>query len=241
MHSPLEQFNIKPLIPLEIAGYNLAFTNSALMMSIAIFIAMTLLFLGARKIQSTPGRLQAFSEIIYNFIDDMVADVSGKEAKKYVPFIFTVFLFILFCNLLGMVPFSFTATSHIIVTFSIAIFLFVCITLIGFAKHGWHYLSLFLPHGTPPVMAPLMIVIELMSYLIRPMSLSLRLAANMTAGHVAMKVIAFLTLAGGYMFGAFPFAFLCVFTGFEIFIAILQAYIFSILTCVYLRDAVQLH
>jgi F-type H+-transporting ATPase subunit a len=230
MHSPLEQFEIKPLLPLELMGYNISFTNSSLLMCIAAGITFLLLFLGARKIQPHPSRLQAFSEI-----------VSGKDAKKFVPLIFSLFLFILICNLLGMIPFSFTVTSHIAVTFALAIVLFIGITMVGFARHGWHYLSLFLPHGTPAVMAPLMVAIELMSYLIRPVSLSLRLAANMTAGHVAMKVIAYLALTGGFLFGAFPFAFLCIFTGFEIFIAILQAYIFSILTCVYLRDAVQLH
>jgi F-type H+-transporting ATPase subunit a len=241
MHSPLEQFDIKPLLPLEIGGYNVSFTNSSLLMCIAAGLAFLLLFLGARKIQPHPSRLQAFSEILYNLIDDLVVDVSGKDAKKFVPLIFSLFLFILICNLLGMIPFSFTVTSHIAVTFALAIVLFIGITMVGFARHGWHYLSLFLPHGTPAVMAPLMVAIELMSYLIRPVSLSLRLAANMTAGHVAMKVIAYLALTGGFLFGAFPFAFLCVFTGFEIFIAVLQAYIFSILTCVYLRDAVQLH
>lgn len=241
MHNPFDQFIIKPLIDISIAGYQLSFTNSSLVMLIAALIAFSLLFLGARKVESTPNRWQSFSEILFNFIDDLVIDVSGEDARKFVPFIFTIFLFILLCNLLGMIPYSFTATSHIAVTFSLAIVLFLGITVLGFVKHGWHYLSLFLPKGTPVLMAPLMILIELMSYLIRPVSLSLRLAANMTAGHVAMKVIAYLTFAGGVLYGAFPFLFLCVFTGFEIFIAVLQAYIFSILTCVYLRDAVQLH
>jgi len=241
MHNPFDQFSIKPLYDLTLFGYQLAFTNSSLMMLLAALAIFALLFLGARNIQTSPSRWQSFAEIIFNFVDHLVIDVAGSSARKFVPLIFSIFLFVLICNLLGMIPYSFTVTSHIAVTFTLAAFLFVGITIIGFVKHGFHYLHLFLPQGTPALMAPLMVVIEIMSYLIRPVSLSLRLAANMTAGHVAMKVIAYLAFAGGILYGAFPFIFLCVFTGFEIFIAILQAYIFSILTCVYLRDALQMH
>lgn len=241
MHNPFDQFQIKPIFEIIIAGYQLSFTNSSLFMLLAVSIALLLLYMGSRKVETNPSRWQSSSEILFNFVDHLVTDVAGTEARKFVPFIFTLFLFILLCNLLGMIPYSFTVTSHIAVTFALAITLFTGITILGFVKHGTHFLSLFLPKGTPVVMAPLMIFIELLSYLIRPVSLSLRLSANMTAGHVAMKVIAYLCFAGGILYGAFPFLFLCIFTGFEIFIAVLQAYIFSILTCVYLRDAVQLH
>jgi F-type H+-transporting ATPase subunit a len=185
--------------------------------------------------------MQSAGEMVYELVSNIIEGSAGSEGKKYLPVIFTVFIFILFCNLVGMIPYSFAVTSHIIVTFAVAFCVFIAITALGFAKHGFHYLSLFLPEGTPIIMAPLMIVIELFSYLSRPVSLSVRLAANMTAGHIVIKLLASFVIMGGLGLGIFPFAFLTILQGFEIFVAVLQAYIFTILSCVYLNDAINLH
>jgi F-type H+-transporting ATPase subunit a len=238
-HSPLAQFEIKPLLPIEIAGYDVSFTNSTLWMFIAIGAICALMFMGTRKRQLVPGRWQSVSEVLVEFVSGIVRDNAGKEAMKYFPLIFTLFMFILVCNLFGMIPTSFTVTSHIIVTFAMAATIFMGVTILGFVKHGTHFLSLFLPAGTPWWMAPLMILIELVSYLARPVSLSIRLAANMLAGHLLLKIVAGFVMIG--FLGIFPFAFLLIFTGFEIFIACLQAYIFTLLTCIYLNDAIHLH
>lgn len=238
-HSPLAQFEIQPLFDIQLFGHNVSFTNSSLWMLIAAFSALFLLAMGTRKMQLVPNRWQCASEMLVSFVSDIVQSNAGKEGMKYFPFIFTLFMFILFCNLAGMIPMSFTATSHIIVTFAMAATIFLAVTLIGFARHGTHFLSLFLPAGTPWWMAPLMILIELVSYLARPVSLSIRLAANMLAGHLLLKIVAGFVMIG--LLGVFPFAFLLIFTGFEIFIACLQAYIFTLLTCIYLNDAIHLH
>jgi F-type H+-transporting ATPase subunit a len=177
----------------------------------------------------------------------MVRDNVGTAGQAYFPFIFTLFMFVLFSNMLGMLPGSFTVTSHIIVTFGLALFIFLGVTLIGFVKHGAHYLSLFVPKGLPAVLLPLIVVIEVISYLSRPISLSVRLFANMMAGHTMLKVFAgfvigFLTAGGAYIgLAAAPLAFMVAFTGLEILVAFLQAYVFAILTCIYLNDALHLH
>jgi F-type H+-transporting ATPase subunit a len=238
-HSPLAQFEVHPLIPFKIGAYDLSFTNASLWMMVAVLAASALMFMGVRSRQLVPGRWQGTSELLVGFITNVVQDNAGKEALKYFPLIFSLFIFILFCNLGGMIPLSFTPTSHIIVTFAMAAILFVGITIIGFIKHGTHFLSLFLPAGTPWWMVPLMIMIELVSYLARPISLSIRLAANMLAGHLLLKIVAGFVMIG--LLGIFPFAFLLIFTGFEIFIACLQAYIFTLLICIYLNDALHLH
>lgn len=238
--NPIHQFEIKRLIPLEIAGYDISFTNSSAMMTVALLVIFTFLYFSGRDLKTIPTRLQALAETIFKMIDGMIMDTSGPEARKFMPFVFSLFLFILTCNLLGMIPFSFTVTSHIIVTFAMAGFIFVSVTLIGFARHGLHYFSLFLPSGTPLAIAPILFVIEFFAYFIRPISLSVRLAANMTAGHVVLKVIATLTIMSG-IFGVLPFMLLTLLIGFEIFVALIQAYIFTVLTCVYLSDAIKLH
>ncbi len=238
-HSPLAQFEVQPLMPLQFAGYDLSFTNASLWMILAVCGVSILMFMGMRRAALVPGRWQSASEMLVEFVGGIVQDNAGKDAMRYFPLIFTLFMFILLCNLLGMIPTSFTVTSHIIVTFAMAAFVFVGVTIIGFIKHGTHFLSLFLPAGTPWWMMPLMIVIELVSYLARPISLSIRLAANMLAGHLLLKIIAGFVMIG--FLGIFPFAFLLIFTGFEIFIACLQAYIFTLLSCIYLNDALNLH
>ncbi|MFI4983885.1 MAG: F0F1 ATP synthase subunit A [Rickettsiales bacterium] len=241
MHSPLEQFNVKPLINLEALGHNISFTNSSLVMVIVSLFIASLLWAATRKINPHPSRMQAFGEMSYNFIVDMVNSTAGPEAKRFIPLIFTLFMFILGCNIAGMIPYSFTVTSHIIVTFALAIVLFVGIIVVGLVRHGLHFFSLFFPKGVPLVLMPLLIVIELISFLARPFTLGIRLAANMMAGHIALKIFAGFTLMGGLLIGPFPFMLLVLMTGFELFVAILQAYIFTILTCVYLTDAIKLH
>lgn len=240
-HNPLAQFELKTIIPITLDGYDISFTNSSLLMT-CVLIGIVLFFsLATRKIAMVPSRLQISAEILYNMICNMLQANVGPEGKKFMPLIFSTFLFILMCNLSGMLPYSFTVTSHIIVTFGLAMLIFTTVTILGFVKHGSHFLSLFLPKGTPWWMAPLMIVIELFTYLARPISLSLRLAANMMAGHIMIKVIAGFVITGMILVKPLPLPLIVVLIGFEIFIAILQAYIFTILSCVYLNDAVNLH
>jgi F-type H+-transporting ATPase subunit a len=242
MANPLKQFEIKSLVELPpIMGQNIDFTNSSLFMVLAATAIMLFLSLGVRGRALVPGRYQSMVELSYSFVANTVKDTVGSEGRAYFPFIFTLFMFVLFCNLFGMIPFSFTVTSHIIVTFALAAVVFLGVTFIAIFKHGFgKFIRNFLPHGTPLWLAPLIFVIEIISYLARPISLSIRLAANMMAGHVMLKVIA------GYVFmlgllGIAPFLLLILLTGFEIFVAILQAYIFTVLTCVYLNDALHLH
>lgn len=239
--NPLEQFAVQPLLPIKFGQIDLSFTNASLWMVLALAAASLLMFMGVRQRKLVPHRWQSVSEILVQFVSDMVSDTTGGEGLKYFPAIFSLFLFILACNLLGMIPYSFAVTSHIIVTFALAICVFIGVTLLAIFKHGpKKFLHFFLPHGIPLVMAPLMFVVELMSYTARPISLSLRLAINMMVGHTLMKVIAgFVVLMG--IWGVFPIGFLVILTAFELGIALLQAYIFTILTCVYLNDALHLH
>jgi F-type H+-transporting ATPase subunit a len=242
-HSPLEQFAIVPIHPINIAGYDVSFTNSSLWMVIAVAAIIGFLLPASRKLALVPSRLQSSAEMLVEFINSTILDAAGKEGLKYFPIIFSLFVFILTCNLLGMIPGAFTVTSHIIVTFALAAFVFIGVTLIAIFKHGiGKFLHFFLPEGTPIIMAPLLFIIEFFSYLSRPVSLSVRLAANMMAGHVTMKVIAGLIITFGMIIGiSSMFPLLLFLTGFEIAIAIIQAYIFTILTCVYLNDALHLH
>ena len=241
MHSPLAQFEIKKLIPINIMGHDVSFTNSALFMILAIVFASFFMLVSTRRKALIPTRAQMFAESIFGMIADMLHQNVGEGGKKFMPLIFSLFMFVLFCNLLGMIPYAFTATSHISVTFVLAILVFLTVTIVGFVKHGLHFFSLFLPHGTPMWLAPLLIVIELVAYLARPISLSLRLAANMVAGHVLLKVLAGFMVVMAVYLKPVPAPFIVVLVGFEIFIALLQAYIFTILSCVYLNDAVNLH
>ena len=241
MAGPLEQFNIKPLVPIHIGGLDLSYTNSALMMTIAVG-AVTLFLVGGIGARSTvPGRWQSAAEMSYEFIAGMVRDNVGSEGRQYFPFVFTLFMFILFGNLIGMIPFGFTFTSHIIVTFGLAALVFVLVTVVGLARHGTHFFSYFMPSGVPIWMAPIIVPIEVISYLSRPISLSVRLFANMMAGHTMLKVFAGFTVALGALGGWAPLLINVALTGFEILVAVLQAYVFTILTCLYLHDAVHLH
>ena len=242
MASPVEQFAIQNLsAPLfSIGGNEIAITNSAVFMFAAVAVSSVLLVAGANKAAMIPGRFQAMSELFYEFIANMIRDNVGSAGKKFFPFIFTLFIFTLFGNLLGLIPYGFTFTSHIAVTFFMAAVVFIAVTLIGIFKHGLHFFSLFFPHGAPLFTAPILIPIELVSYLSRPISLSVRLFANMTVGHVLLKVLAGFVVALG-IFGVIPLAVLVAITALEVLIALLQAYIFTILCCIYLNDALHLH
>lgn len=248
-HSPLAQFEITPLISLPpVLGYDISFTNSSLFMVLSLLSVWLFFELAMKSKALVPGRLQSVAEMSYEFIGNMIRDNAGKEGRQFFPIVFTLFMFVLASNLWGMVPYSFTVTSHIAITFALALFIFLGVTLVALYKHGLKFFGFFLPHGTPLVMAPVMYLIELFSYLARPVSLSVRLAANMMAGHTMLKVIAgfvimLLNIGGivGMASGTIPLALLIVLTGFEIFVAVLQAYIFTILTCVYLNDALHLH
>ncbi|MED5573735.1 MAG: F0F1 ATP synthase subunit A [Pseudomonadota bacterium] len=239
--SPLEQFVWKPIVPAEIGGVDVSFSNSSLFMTITVVVASLFLVLGMRRSAIVPGRLQVAVELSYEFIARLLRDTVGSEGRKYFPIVFTLFMFVLLGNLLGMVPYSFTFTSHIVVTFAMAIVIFIFVTILGFVKHGMHFFSFFAPPGTPVVMLPLLVPIEIISYLSRPISLSVRLFANMLAGHTLIKVIAGFIPALGVIFGVLPLALVVALTGLEILIAFLQAYVFAILTCLYINDAIHLH
>ena len=238
---PLNQFEISNIYDINFYNTDISFTNSALSMIIAVVVATLLFYFGSKKNGNTPTRLQIFTEMSYDFIANMVRDNVGKGGKSYFPFIFTLFLFILFGNVLGMVPYNFTFTSHIIVTFGLAGFIFIGVTLIGIIKHGFNFLKFFVPSGVPVALLPILIPIELISYFVRPVSLSLRLFANMMAGHTMLKVFASFIVLLGLIGGWAPLALVVVLTGFEIMIAVLQAYVFTILCCLYLNDALNLH
>jgi F-type H+-transporting ATPase subunit a len=239
-HNPLAQFEIKTLIPIHIGGVDASFTNAAAFMVASVVCVSALMILSVRSRALVPGRWQLLAEMAYAFIAKMLTDTVGKEGRPYFPFVFTLFMFVLFGNMLGMLPYTFTYTSHLIVTFAMAAFIFVLVTVIAIAKHGIKFFSFFLPHGVPIAMAPLLIPIEIISYLSRPVSLSVRLFANMMAGHTLLKVVGGFVIPLGLL-GAVPIAALVAVTGLELLIAFLQAYIFTILTCIYINDAVHLH
>ena len=240
MADPIHQFEIKELIPLEIFETNISYTNSSLFMSLAIIFVTLLLLLSIKNKSLIPSRLQSISEIFYEFISNMVSDNIGDKGRKFFPLIFTLFTFLLFGNMLGMLPYSFTFTSHIIVTFVLAIFIFLFVTLLGIFIHGFKFFSLFVPKGAPMLMLPLMIPIEIISYLSRPISLSVRLFANMMAGHTMLKIFAGFVFSLG-IFGVAPLIVNVALTALEVLIAILQAYVFTILTCIYLNESINLH
>ncbi len=239
-HSPLAQFLIKKIIPFNVGGIDISYTNSALAMTAAVVVVSAFLIFGMRRGSLVPGRWQIVAEMSYEFVANMIRDNVGQEGRRYFPFVFTLFMFIFAGNLIGMLPYSFTFTSHLIVTFGMAATVFVGVTIVGFMKHGIQFFGFFLPHGVPWFLTWLIIPIEVLSYLSRPVSLSLRLFANMTAGHTMMKVFAgFILLLG--IAGIAPLIVVVALTGLEMIIALLQAYVFAILTCVYLNDALHMH
>lgn len=240
MADPLHQFEIHKIMPLEIAGVDASFTNSSLFMVIGVvlFSAFMMLAMGRRTV--VPGRMQSVAEIFYEFIANMVKEIAGADARPYFPFVFSLFMFILMGNVLGLLPFSFTYTSHIIVTFTLAMIVFVLMWVVGFYRHGLKFVTLFIPPGCPAIMAPLLVPIELFAFFVRPISLSIRLFANMMAGHIMLKVFAGFAVTMG-LFGVVPMLVTASLIGFELLVAGLQAYIFALLTCVYLHDSVYMH
>jgi len=246
--SLLEEFDIhhmsKPLF--TIGGHTIAITNSTVFMFLAIVAATLFMTLAMRRRALVPGRWQMTAEAFYNVAADMVKTAAGPKSMPFFPFIFTIFIFILFCNLFGMFPMSLAVTAHIIINFAIAILLFTVILITGFVRHGLHFFSLFVPPGAPKIMLPFLVVIELLSFLVRPFSLSIRLFANMLAGHILLQVFAGMTvslLAAGWLAGLsiLPLVANIAITAFEFFVAFLQAYIYAILSSVYLRDALEMH
>ena len=240
--NPMQQFTVKRIGPeINIAGVDLSFTNASLFMVISATVIILFLFLGSKEKNIIPNKLQLIAEMSYTFVAKMISDTAGSKARPYFPFIFSLFMFVLFCNMVGMLPYSFTVTSHIIVTLIMALFIFIAVTIIGFIKHGFKYLSIFVPSGVPAVLLPLITIIEIISYLSRPVSLSVRLFANMMAGHTMLKVFGGFVVSLGLIGGWLPLSFSVALTGLEILVAFLQAYVFAILTCIYLNDALNLH
>jgi len=246
--TPLEQFAIVSLLPLHWGGLYLSFTNSSLYMCLATLLCGLLLYgvtlQGGRLV---PTRWQSLVEMVYEFVVSLVWEQTGPGGRRYFPLIFTTFLFVLSTNLIGMIPYSFTATSHMVVTFGLSLSLFVGVTLIGFQTHGLHFLSFLLPAGAPLALAPLLVVLELVSYSFRAVSLGVRLFANMMAGHTLVKILSgfawTMLSVGGVLAVAsvVPFGVVLALTGLEIGVACLQAYVFTILLCIYLNDAMNLH
>ena len=253
---PMHQFMVEPLFghSWTVAGYDLSFTNSALWMVITLG-ALWVFMLGGLKRELVPGRWQAAVEGVTGFISGMMAQNVGPEGRKFVPYVFSLFMFILIANLMGMMPVAivpglhaFTVTSHFTVTGVLAILSFSIVLIVGFARHGLHFFSLFVPHGTPVVMIPLLFVVELMSFLVRPFSLALRLFVAMTAGHILMKVLAGFVINGmnaGATFGVIvslpSFILMIGITVLELLVCAIQAYVFALLTSLYINDAVNLH
>lgn len=241
-HGPLDQFAVSPIIQLPtVFGIDTSITNSALFMVLGVLVTILLFVFATRRRATIPGRMQSLAEVTYQFVHGIVEENAGKAGLKYFPFIFSLFLFVLFVNFIGMVPKSFAPTSQIIVTLGMGAFVFICITIIAFVKQGpVGFFKHFVPPGLPLWIAPIMFLIEMVSYLSRPFSLGIRLAANMMAGHTLIHVIAAF-VAPLALFGILPIAFLVFMTGFEFFIAILQAYVFTMLCCMYLGEAIEEH
>ena len=240
-HSPLEQFEIIPISNIELGNFNISFTNSSFAMLITVLVITLFLTLTVNSKSIIPSRLQLISELMYNFIAQLLSDTVGDNGKRYFPFVFTLFMFVLIGNMVGMVPYQFTFTSHIIVTFALAAVVFLGVTILGFANHGIKFFAFFYIPGVPFYMHPLLIPIEVISYLSRPISLSVRLFANMLAGHTLLKVFAGFVVSMPFFTGVLPLTFIVALTGLEILIAFLQAYVFAILTCIYLNDALHMH
>lgn len=254
MADPMHQFQIATLIPFHVGGVDLSFTNSSLWMLIGAVLSIVGLTIASERKAMIPSRLQVAAEGLYNFIDNLITENIGgsshchgeNKAKQYFPLVFTLFVMVLVGNFLGMIPYSFTYTSHLAVTAGLALMVFFTVLIIGIARHGTHFFSLFVPPGVPMWLLWLVVLIEIVSFISRPITLSVRLFANMVAGHVLMKVIAgfaimFASVGGLAWIGTLlPVAFNIVMVGFEFFIAFIQAYVFAVLTCIYLRDTMEI-
>jgi F-type H+-transporting ATPase subunit a len=249
MASPMEQFEIKTLHPISAGGYDLSFTNSSLWMLVALIGVAAFLFIGTARPQLVPGRAQAAVEYLYDFVRKMLDENVGPEGRRFAPLIFSLFIFVLACNLLGLIPWvgAFTPTSHVAVTLGLAVLVFVIVVVVGFARHGLHFFSLFWPKDTNILLGAFVFLIEFISFLSRPFTLAIRLFANMTAGHVLLKVFGTFVVALGsfgalpYVFGILPLAVNVALSALEVLIAVVQAYVFALLASIYLNDAINLH
>ena len=249
MASPMEQFAIKVIHPIRAHGYDLSFTNSSLWMGVALLFVAIFLFVGTARPRLIPGRWQAATEYAYDFIRGMLDENVGPQGRAFAPLIFSVFIFVLACNLLGLIPFvgAFTPTSHVAVTLGLALLVFGIVVIVGFWKHGLHFLTLFWPKNTFFLLAAFVALIEVLSFLSRPFTLAIRLFANMTAGHVLLKVFGTFVVALGsfgalpYVFGVVPLAVNVALSALEVLIAVVQAYVFALLASIYLNDAINLH
>ena len=242
-NDPIHQFHITKLIPIDIGGYDFSFTNSAAFMVATVVATSAFLFLTTSSRGLVPGRLQSLSEMSYEFVASMLRDAAGSHGMRFFPFVFSLFMFVLVANLLGLFPYFFTVTAQIIVTFALAALVIGTVLVYGFMKHGFGFLKLFVPSGVPAVLVPLVVLIEVISFVSRPVSLSVRLFANMLAGHITLKVfagfVASLSALGavGIAGSILPLAMTVAITALEILVAFLQAYVFAVLTCMYLNDA----
>ena len=245
MDDPIHQFNIVKLFTFgSIGGHEIAFTNSALFMAIAV-MGISLLLIGATSNRSlVPGHMQSLAELSYEFVADTIRSTAGTEGMRFFPFVFSLFMFVLFLNLFGLIPYSFTVTTHIVITASLSLMVFLTVIIYGFWRNGFRFLKLFVPSGIPIYILPLVTFIEVLSFLSRPISHSVRLFANMLAGHITLKVLAgFITLLGtfglaGWVGAILPLSLTVALTALELLVAVLQAYVFAILTCIYLNDAI---
>jgi F-type H+-transporting ATPase subunit a len=241
---PVHQFVVNKIVPIEIGGIDFSFTNASLFMVATLVVAVGFLYFTTSSRAVVPGRMQSVSEMSYEFIASMLREGAGSHGMKFFPMVFSLFMFILTANMLGMIPYFFTVTSQIIVTFALALFVIGTVLVYGFYKHGFGFLNVFVPSGVPGILLPLVIAIEVISFLSRPISLSVRLFANMLAGHITLKVFAGFVATLGTM-GAvgiggaiLPMIMTVALTGLEFLVAFLQAYVFAVLTCMYLNDAV---
>ncbi|MBI5426948.1 MAG: F0F1 ATP synthase subunit A [Nitrospinae bacterium] len=242
MENPLHHFELHPLVHLTLLGFDISINKAILAMwagLAAVFILFMIVVRGGLSL--VPGKIQSLGEISVDFIRDMVNEYIGADGMKFFPFIATLFFFILACNLVGLIPGSYTLTSQLAVTGAFAGAIFILTLIVGFARHGLHFLSILVPPGIPKVLIPLMVPIEIISQLARPISLSVRLFANMTAGHTVLGVLFALATATALWIGWMPFGFTILINGLEMFIAFIQAYIFTTLTCVYIGDVIKLH
>jgi F-type H+-transporting ATPase subunit a len=242
MPDPIHQFELHRIVPINIGGWDLSFTNSGLFMLLAVLLTTAFFALATQSRALVPGRLQSVAEIAHEFISGMVRESIGKEGMKFFPFVFAIFTFIFVCNMMGMIPGAFTVTSHVVVTAALAAMVFLTVLVVGFAKNGLHFLKLFVPSDVPIYMLPLVTLIEILSFLSRPISHSVRLFANMLAGHITLKVfggfVVMLLSAGSFaVLAPLPFLMAVAITALEVLVAFLQAYVFAVLTCMYLNDA----
>lgn len=246
MADPLHQFVVTPIVPIHVGGVDLSFTNSSLWMLIGVVASTMFLSMAMRRPTLVPGRAQVLSEMLYEFVANMIRENIGPAGRQYFPLIFTLFMVVLMGNLLGLLPYSFTYTSQLIVTGALALMIFLAVMVLGIVRHGTHFFSIFMPPGVPWWLVPLVLPLEIVSFLIRPITLSVRLFANMMAGHLMLKVFAGFSVAmisagaAGWLGAAFPMLFNAVLTGFELMIALIHAYVFSVLSCLYLKDTVEL-